>query len=70
MGNGGWAAPEDGLADPGWMLPLVVFAHVYTAHLVVTTFEEMYERQRPCRSPSCTRPGPRSSGQGRSQGQG
>lgn len=45
--GGAWQPADDGLADPGWMLPLAVFAHVYANHMVVTTFEEMFERQRP-----------------------
>ncbi len=40
------------------MLPLVVFAHVYTNHMVVTTFEEMFDRQRPLPLAELYPPGP------------
>ena len=52
------------------MLPLVVFAHVYTAHLVVTTFEEMYERQRPLPLAELHPPGPAELGAGPEPGSG
>ena len=42
-----WEGAADGSADPGWMLPLAVFCHVYSTYLSTASLAEMYEHQRP-----------------------